>query len=222
MSACSRAPAASNTSTSAGTTPRCHSDASASPSPCLTPRENGNAPATGGNVEKGLPPTLPPKGKGKGKAALVPPSASGKGPTAEASDAVPTTSVPKAKGKGQAPPPPGSGKASAGPPGKGAPPAKPPGGKGPGKAPPPMGLAKAKGASAALPRTNGLVNVSWRASAEPKASDLSLSDDKLLNPIVEFLDANVVRNHQCDITPNCGTVFAAAADSATSIAELSS
>jgi hypothetical protein len=85
-----------------------------------------------------------------------------------------------------------------------------------------MGLAKAKGASAALPRTNGLVNVSWRASAEPKASDLSLSEDKLLNPIVEFLDANVIRNHQCDITPNCGTVFAAAAHSATSIAELSS
>jgi len=72
-----------------------------------------------------------------------------------------------------------------------------------------------------------LVNLTWKASAEPKSSDLSLASDKLLNPICEFFDSDSdmdVGDVEEGDPRSSTTAFAAAtenAENASSISQLS-
>lgn len=92
-----------------------------------------------------------------------------------------------ARGKASAalPPPPPKGGGGAAP--KGPPPPK--AATAPGREQQAPTKAKAATSSApAVPLSNGLVNIAWRPTVGLRPSDLAIASDKLLSPIIEFLD----------------------------------
>lgn len=155
--------------TSAGTTPRYESQDPANGTPLIASTVASVCTSTCASTN-GSPAVTPRvdslEAKGKGmppvqKDAAAPKGVSGKGGAV-------STGAPKG-GKGLPPPP------------------KPP----MAKPPPAKAGAKAKATGPALPASNGLVNLAWKPTAEPKPEDLSLSGDDMLSSLLENLDPEI-------------------------------